>query len=42
MQNVKFRCAPALSTADAKKLNHSKLYSFHNGSIYGASRRRNT
>ena len=42
MQNVKFRCALALSIADAKKSNHSKLYSIHNGSIYGASRIGNT
>ena len=42
MQNVKFRCVLALSGADAKKSNHSKFYSIHNGSIYGALRTRNT
>ena len=31
MRNVKFRCALALSLANAKKSNHSKLYNVHNG-----------
>ena len=38
MQNVKFRCALTLSTADAKKSNHFELYNVHSGSIYNASR----
>ena len=38
MQNVKFRCVVALFATDEKKSNHFKLYSVHNGSIYGASR----
>ena len=42
MQNVKFRCALALSLADVKKSNHSKLYSVYNGLIHGASRIVNT
>ena len=41
MQDVKFRCAPALFVADAKK-KHYELCSVHNGSIYGASRIGNT
>ena len=38
MQNVKFRGPLALFVTNAKKSNDSKLYSVHNGSIYGASR----
>ena len=42
MQNVKFRGPLPLFAVDAKKSNNSKLYSVHNGSIYGASRIENT
>ena len=38
MQNLNFKCPLAHSTVDAKKSNHFKLYSVHNGSMYGASR----
>ena len=42
MQNVKFRGPLALLQLMQKKSNDSKLYSVHNGSIYGASRIENT
>ena len=42
MQNVNFKDPLAPFAADAKKSNDSKLYSVHNGSIYGASRIENT
>ena len=42
MQNVKFRCVLALFAIDETKSNYSKLYTVHNGSIYGASRTGNT
>ena len=38
MQNVKFKCAFVFFAIDAKKSNHSKLYSIHNGKIYNASK----
>ena len=42
MLNIKFKCAKALCATNAKRSNHSELYNVHNGSIYGASRNKNT